>query len=178
MKMGFMKITLLLGLILVAYLAWRFVVRGDALVLATAKPGKEVSAQLKRVVPEKEIVIEISVGTPNTRISEIDMSRVLAEELGVSPPPGFTVEELPLTEKEKSDKDTVEFAAKFNQETLRWVGDLAVAPGVPAEIVIPASRAAFLDGRVDLIYRRKSGFGGATGMLRVPLSAKAPDKAS
>jgi len=54
-----MRIVGLVVLALIAYFVWRFVVRGDALVVITRDSGKKVTGAVTRVVPGKELVVEV-----------------------------------------------------------------------------------------------------------------------
>ncbi len=170
------KIVWLAILVPVVYLAWRFVVRGDALVLVAPAPGKRVSGAIKRIEPQKEIVVEIDSNADNNRITEISLSRQLASQLGIGPPSGFAEEPLPLTEKELKDKDAVAFAEKFNKETLRWAGNLVLAPNARTEILFPVRFTTLPSGYIDIVYRTKFAVGGGTALVRIDISPTPPTK--
>jgi hypothetical protein len=76
----------------IAYFAWRFVVRGDGLVLIGQDTGKRVTASLMQVVPNESLVIEIDNNDKRNAITVISMPRNIAETLGVSPPEGAHAE--------------------------------------------------------------------------------------
>jgi len=165
-----MKIIGILVLVLVAYFVWRFVVRGDGLVLITQDSGTHVSGTVKRVVPAKELVIEIINNGKERRVTQISMPKSVASQAGFSEPVDFKVEELPLTEDEKKDKETVAFVEQYNKENLRWVGDFTLPAESTTEFSIPASRISKASGSIDFQYESKAGPGGSISFFRVNLS--------
>ncbi len=172
-----MKIVGIAVLILVAYFVWRFVIRGDALVLVTPDAGGRVTAVVKRVVPDKEIVIEISNNSKANRITEISLSRAFAAQLGLSEPSGFRAETLPLSEGERKNREMAEYVEKYNKEEIRWVGNLALAPNAKTELVFPAKSASALTGEIRFQYEAKVGLGGSISWFRVNLAEQASNKA-
>lgn len=88
-------------LLLVAYFIWRLVVAGDGLVLIAADSGRKLVGSVKRVIPEQEILLEVINNDRENSISEISLSRQLANRLGLSQPAGFKEEPLPLTESDR-----------------------------------------------------------------------------
>jgi hypothetical protein len=171
-----MKFLIVVGVILTAYFVWRFVIRGDAVVLMLPDAGKRVTATVKRVIPDKGIVIEVDNNAKENRVTEISLLRSLASELGVSAPSGFTEEPLPLAEKEKNDKDAVEFVEKFNREKLRWVGNFPLAPNAKTDMVIPAKTATKLSGCIDFRYEAKLGLGGFISSFSVDIASQDTNK--
>lgn len=170
-----MKVLGLIVLVIVTYLAWRFVIQGDALVLFTPDDGNRVSAAVKRLEPGKELLIEITNNNKENRITEISMLRSLASRLGVSEPQGFKVEALPLTEGDKNNKETAEFVKEYNNNNLRWIGSFNLAPNSRTELAIPVTLMSLPSGSIDFQYEGKVGFGGSISFFQVSLSAQEPN---
>ena len=166
-----MKIIGIVLLVAVGYLIWRFVIRGDGLVLLSADTGKRVSANLKEVIPNQSLLIEIDNNDKPNFVTVISMPRELADSLGVKPPEGFAVETLPLTESEKEDEETVESAKNYDKETLRWSGNFELTPNGVTELRIPAERTADFSGRINFQYEAKAGFGGSISFFSVSLES-------
>jgi hypothetical protein len=145
---------------------------GDAIVFLSPAPTKRVTGVVKRLTPGKEIVIEIENDSKKNSVTEISLPRSLAAQLGVSVPSGFKEEALPLTEKEKTNKDSVEFAEKYNRGTLRWAGSFPLTPNGKSELIIPAT-GSFQNakGQIDFRYEEKLGFGGSISFFRVKLGS-------
>lgn len=165
-----MKILSVVVLVVFAYFVWRFVVRGDGLVLITHDTGKGVTGQVKSVIPGKELLIEITNNGKEQRITQVSMPRSVASKLGLGAPAAFRAEELPLTEREKKDKEMVTFVKQYNMENLRWVGDFVVPAESRIEFAIPASTVSPLAGSIDFQYEAKAGFGGSISQFRVNLA--------
>ena len=171
-----MKVIGVIVLVAIAYFLWRFVIRGDGLVLIGQDTGKRVTASLMQVVPNESLVIEIDNNDKRNAVTVISMPRNIAETLGVSPPEGFAAELMPLTEKEKKDKETVEFAEKYNAETLRWAGRLELAPNGVSVLRIPAKNTSELSGRIDFQYEAKVALGGSLSFFSLALAPPAPNQ--
>ncbi|MDX2418624.1 MAG: hypothetical protein QNK19_14275 [Xanthomonadales bacterium] len=85
-----MKIIGAAVVLFVGYFVWRFVVGGDALVFIRSDSGQKVVANVKRVILEQEILLDIKYrrGKLYYRVS---ISRQLVNRLGLSEPTGFVV---------------------------------------------------------------------------------------
>lgn len=173
-----MKYLAFVIIILIGFIVWRFVVRGDALFLLTANSGKQVTAKVKQVIPNTELIIEIDNNSREHHITEISMPRVLAMQLGVTKPIGFKEEVLPLTEEERIDKETVDFVKLYNKENIRWVGDFSLPPDAKIEITFPAADTSQLAGTIQFQYEAKLGFSGSIAFFRVDLAKPQSDRTS
>lgn len=162
-------VIILIILVVVAYLGWQFFLRGKPLVLVREASTKRVTGSLARIVPESELVIEVNNDAAKNTITNITVLRELASRLGLSAPQGFKEEALLLTEEEKKEKASVDFAKKFNWENLRWVGEMKLLPNEKTEIAIPAERTKGLSDYIDFQYESKSGLGGSISFFRVNL---------
>jgi hypothetical protein len=171
---GQMKISMIVLVMVVGFVAWRLL-SGGGLILVTPASADRVTAVVKQVVPNKEIVIEINNNSKNNSVSEITLSRATAAQLGVSPPQGFQQEPLPLTKDEANNKETADFVAQFNQENLRWVGKFPLAPDAKSELVIPAKSTAQPTGRIHFQYEAKVGLGGSISSFSVNLAQPGPN---
>ena len=171
-----MKIIGVVVLVIVTYFVWRFVVRGDGLVLVTRDTGRGVNGHLKSVTPGKELLIEIANNGKERRITQISMPRSVALQLGLAAPAGFNAEELPLTEVERKDKEMVTFVKQYNIENLRWVGDVVLPAESKIEFAIPALAASPLAGSIDFQYEGKAGFGGSISHFRVNLAERSQNE--
>lgn len=165
-----MKTIGIAGLLIVAYIVWRFVVRGDGLVILTHDTGIGVTGHLDSVVPGEQLLIEITNNGKERHITEISMPRSVASQLGFSEPSDFKVEALPLTEAEKKDKEMVDFVAQYNRENLRWVGYFTLRAESKTKFAIPASSASPLFGTIDFQYESKAGLGGSISHFRINLA--------
>lgn len=86
-----MKIIGAAVVLFVGYFVWRFVVGGDALVFIRSDSGQKVVANVKRVILEQEILLDINNIDEGNCITEISISRQLVNRLGLSEPTGFVV---------------------------------------------------------------------------------------
>lgn len=166
-----MKIIGIILLVMAAYFVWRFAVRGDALVLLSADTGKKVSARLKETIPNDSLVIEIDNNDKANFVTVISMPRDLAETMGASPPEGFKVERMPLSDSEQSDEETVEYAKNYDLQTVRWSGNLQLVPDEITELRIPMARTTGVAGRIDFQYESKVGFGGSISFFSLSLES-------
>jgi len=164
-----MKVVALVFLVLVGYFAWRFVFQGDGLVLLMPDSGQRVVAVVKRVVPDKELVIEINNNSKENRITEISMPRLLVSGIGLSVPPDFAEEALPLSGEDRKDRELVEYVEKYNMDNIRWVGNRELAPNAVTEFTFPVTSATRLAGYIDFQYEARVGFGGSISSFRVNL---------
>lgn len=171
-----MKIVGIILLALTAYFVWRFMVRGDALIMVTPGSDKRVTATMKRIVPAKELVVEVDNNSKESRVTQISLARSLVAQLGMSPPAGFKEELLPLTEKEKKDNDSVAFVEKYNKDNIRWIGTLVVPPDAKAEVVFPITTGADVKGFIQFQYEAKWGLGGSISHFRANLGTPEPNK--
>lgn len=171
-----MKVIVVALAILATYFIWRFVVRGDALVLTVPNSGKRVAATVKRVIPDKEIVIEVDNNEDKNRITQITILRSLVAEWGMSSPAEFKEEPLTLTEEEKKDKEEVAFVEKVNKEEMRWVGNVPLALNAKTELVFPVKTAQKLSGIIRIRYEKKLGLGGVISSLKVDLAGQEVNK--
>lgn len=172
-----MKIVGLVILALIAYFVWRFVVRGDALVVITRDSGKKVTGAVTRVVPGKELVVEVDNPSKEIRITEISLARALVAGLGISAPEGFREEALPLTAREREDPESVAFVERFNREHVRWVGSHVVPQEGRAQLVFPIARAAEASGFIHFRYEARWGIGGSISSFRARLGSPEPERA-
>jgi hypothetical protein len=163
------KIIAVVFLVLVGYFAWRFVFQGDALVLLTPDSGQRVVAVVNRVIPDKELVIEIDNNSKENRITGISMPRQLVSRIGLSVPPGFEEQALPLTGEDRKDRELVEYVEKYNMDNIRWVGNRELTPNAVTEFTFPVTSANRLAGHIDFQYEAKVGFGGSISSFRVNL---------
>lgn len=166
-----MKIIGIILLVAVGYFIWRFAIRGDALVLLGADTGKKVSASLKEVIPSQSLVIEIDNNDKQNFVTVISMPRELAESIGASPPEGFAVERMPLSEAEQRDEETVEYAKNYDLQTVRWSGNFELTPNGLTELRIPVTSTTELAGRINFQYEAKVGFGGSISFFSVSLES-------
>ena len=164
-----MKVVGIALLVMVAYFIWRFAIRGDALVLLGTETGKRVSASLKETKPNDSLVIEIDNNDKENFVTVISMPRDLAESMGASPPAGFKIERMPLSESEQSDEETVEYAKNYDLQTVRWSGNLQLVPDEVTELRIPVRSTADVAGRIDFQYESKVGFGGSISFFSLSL---------
>ncbi len=162
-----LRLLIFLALIALAWLIWRFVIRGDALVLVRPGQPAAVSARLSGFVPGDSMLMAFEVQSGRHRISEISLSRALAEALGLQAPDGFIVEDLPLSNKEQSDAAMRAFVADYNRDNLRWVGRFELAAEGTTELKFPMSAAEPVAGTIQLTYESKLGTGSSMSFLRV-----------
>lgn len=166
-----MRIIGIILLFVVAYFIFRFAIRGDGFVLLSGDTGKRVSATLIKVIPNQSMVIEIDNNEKPNFVTVISMYRDLAESLDASPPDGFVVESMPLTEAEQKDEETVEYAKNYDLQTVRWSGNFELTPDDVTELRIPVKNTANIAGRIDFQYEAKVGFGGSISFFSVSLEA-------
>jgi hypothetical protein len=101
---------------------------------------------------------------PHT-VTEIEMPKEWAQALGVSTPSGFT--EQPLAAEKKTDDQA--FIEKFNRETTRWVGQLAIPRDQDVVMSIPAKQPKAGSGTIRFRYESRGKFGGSIGFAQVTL---------
>jgi hypothetical protein len=166
-----MKIIGIILLVVIGYFIWRFTIRGDALVLLSTDSGKKVSAILNEVIPNQSLVIEIDNNDKQNFVTVISMPRELAESTGASPPEGFAVERMPLSEAERKDEETVEYVKNYNLQNVRWSGNFELTPNGLAELRIPVTSTTELAGRINFQYEAKVGFGGSISLFSVSLES-------
>lgn len=164
-----LKLLLLLVGMALAWFLWRFIVRGDALIWV--RPGAPaIRAMVSRVEPGQALVIAIEHPGQTQRLVEISLPRALSARLGLSPPPGFRPESLPLTPAEQADPAMVEFARQYNDEQLRWVGSLELSVGDSTELVLPMQAQALDAGQLRLQLEAGGRWGGIRTAIPVSLT--------
>jgi hypothetical protein len=90
-------------------------------------------------------------------VTEIHLPRELVQALGASPPNGFT--DAPYVAGPKVGDEA--FVQKFNQETVRWTGQLALPAEQDVVLNIPVLHASAGSGTIQLRYEHRSALGGS-----------------
>jgi len=90
-------------------------------------------------------------------VTEIHLPRELAQALGASPPSGFTDEPY-IAGPKVGDEAWVQ---KFNRETVRWVGHLALPPEQDIILTIPAQNPRAGSGTIQFRYEYRGLLGGS-----------------
>src|SRR5204863_183276 len=98
-------------------------------------------------------------------VTEISMGREWARALGASPPSGFVEE--PLIAETKEDDQA--FIDKFNRETVRWVGRLAIPRDQDIFVSIPAQQPRAGSGAIQFQYRYRGKLGGSIQSAQLTL---------
>ncbi len=166
-----LRLLVFLVLIVLAYLIWRFVVRGDALVLVRPGQPAAVSARMNRFVPGQSMAIGFGVHSGRHRITEISLERSLAQSLGLQTPSGFTIEDLPLSGKEQNDPAMRAFVADYNRDNLRWVGSFELAAEGESELLFPLSASEPVSGILRFTVETRLGAGKSMTFLQVAIAA-------
>lgn len=99
-------------------------------------------------------------------LSEIDLPRSLALELGLEAPPGF--EPTPLTAERGDD---AEFVENYNRERLRLLGNQPLPPRAEVILDLPAKHAAAGAGTLRFTYGFQRRLGGVTRFALIELAA-------
>jgi hypothetical protein len=166
------KILIVIIVLLVAYFAWRFIIIGAPIVFMTKAGEKPITAIVKEVRANKEIILEINSDSNTYKIDQITLPRELASRLKISPPVGFREELLSVSKDEESNKEAVDFVAKFNSETLRWIGNFQIQPNSKSFIVLPVNNTTTMEGKIYFKYSVKHIIGGTISTFNVNLSDK------
>jgi hypothetical protein len=98
-------------------------------------------------------------------VTEIKMPREWVQVLGASPPSGFA--EQPLVAEKKTDDQA--FIEKFNRETVRWIGQLAVPKDQDVVVLIPAQHPRIGSGTIRFQYEYRGKLGGSIQFSQVTL---------
>lgn len=165
------RLLILLALLSLVYLIWRFVVRGDALVLVRPGQPAAVTAWLNRFVPGEALAIAFRIHSGRHRITEISLARSLAQSLGLQAPSGFSVEDLPLSRKEQNDAAMRAFVADYNRDNLRWVGSFELTADSESELVFPMTVTEATAGILRFTCETRLGTGFSMSFLQVAVGA-------
>jgi hypothetical protein len=101
-------------------------------------------------------------------VTEIELPRELAQALGASPPSGFTDE--PYVAGPKVGDEA--FVQKFNQETVRWVGQLALPAEQDVVLSIPAQQPRAGSGTIQFRYEHRGTLGGSIRFCLLKLESQ------
>lgn len=123
------------------------------------------------------IELEFSGEDSDYRVTDFSVSRELAARLGMSTPVGFREELMPL-EEDETDTETAEFVAEWNAENLQWVCDLAIAPGEPIVVRIPATDPLAASGPLSISYEQVSTLGGHWSSSTLMVNETTPETTS
>lgn len=99
-------------------------------------------------------------------LTEIDLPRSLALELGLEAPAGF--EPTPLAAERGDD---VQFVESYNRERLRWLGNHPLPPRSEVILDLPAKHAAAGVGTLRFTYGFQRRLGGVTRFALIELGA-------
>jgi hypothetical protein len=102
-------------------------------------------------------------------ITDISAPRACAIALGLTAPPGFREEAMPLEAKERKDPEVVEFARKFDAENILWAGSLPVAFGKATLVRLPATAPTAGTCKLSVGYERRGRFGGMAAQASVTI---------
>ncbi len=156
--------------LLVVLLIW--LSRTAFVFLAPEGAFPEVNARQLEDPSGTAVVVELELSGEKSgyRITDLSLSRHLAQSLGLSAPEDFTEEPLPLASSERDDPEIVRFVEQFNAENIRWIGDLEILPATPIVLRIPASDPLAEAGPLDIGYERSTGLGGHASGTRLVLN--------
>jgi hypothetical protein len=101
-------------------------------------------------------------------VTEIHLPRELAQVMGISPPNGFTDE--PYVAGPKVGDEA--WVQKFNRETVRWVGQLALPPEQDVVLTIPAQHARAGKGTIQFRYEHRGMLGGSIRSCMLTLESQ------
>lgn len=101
-------------------------------------------------------------------LTEIHLPRELAQALGAFPPSGFTEE--PYVAGPKVGDET--FVQKFNRETVRWVGQLALPAEQDVVLTIPVQQARAGSGTIQFRYEHRGALGGSIRFCMLTLESQ------
>ena len=101
-------------------------------------------------------------------VTEIHLPRELAQALGASPPSGFADE--PYVAGPKVGDEA--WVQKFNRETVRWVGQLALPAEKDIVVSIPVQQARAGSGTIQFRYEHRSAFGGSIRSCMLTLESQ------
>lgn len=164
-----MEVFIGLGLILAAYFFWRFVIRGDALVLIGPPAQKRIQVAVAEVIPNQKIVLAVNNPGSATTITSIVAPRSVVSLLELDPPEGFVASPLPLSEQEAHHPQTVAFVEEFNRENVQWVGRYRLKPKALNYLEIPSRKTASLRGRLTFELQGRWGLGSSIEIINVDL---------
>lgn len=101
-------------------------------------------------------------------VTEIQLPRELVQALGASPPSGFTDE--PYVAGPKVGDEA--WVQKFNRETVRWVGQLALPAEQDVVLSIPVQQPRAGTGTIQFRYEHRSTFGGSIRFCELKLESQ------
>ena len=101
-------------------------------------------------------------------VTEIHLPRELAQALGASPPTGFTDEPYVVGPKVGDEA----FVQKFNRETVRWVGQLALPAEQDVVLTIPVQQAHAGSGTIQFRYEHRGALGGSIRFCMLTLESQ------
>ena len=101
-------------------------------------------------------------------VTEIHLPRELAQALGASPPSGFT--DAPYVAGPKVGDEA--WVQKFNRETVRWVGQLALPAEQDVIVAIPVQQARAGSGTIQFRYEHRGMLGGSIRSCMLKLESE------
>ena len=107
-------------------------------------------------------------------VTEIHLPREMVQALGASPPSGFTDE--PYVAGPKVGDES--FVQKFNQETVRWVGQLVLPVEQDVVLTIPILHASASSGTIQFRYEHRGAFGGSIRFCVLKLESQSHNNSS
>lgn len=148
-------------LLFVAYVAW-------VLFRASGNLGESPTAHAE-ILTDK---IRVSVSFPNAdseyQITEVLLSREIANNLGVSAPEGFSSEPYTLDDTgDPKSEDSANWVEEANSEDIRWVGRRPLTQDAVTTIDFPIQNEARGEIVLRFQYERKLGMGGQMSFFSV-----------
>jgi hypothetical protein len=101
-------------------------------------------------------------------VTEIHLPRELAQALGASPPSGFTDE--PYVAGPKVGDEA--WVQKFNRDTVRWVGQLALPAEQDVVLTIPVQQSRAGSGTIQFRYEHRGVLGGSIRSCMLKLESQ------
>jgi hypothetical protein len=145
-----------LFVLLLAALVYRLS-RGPIVFSTTSTSSFTVLAVRDESASSLRCMLRLSGQDAPYALTEMQVSRELAQALGASPPNGFVEE--PLVAGPKVGDEA--FVQKFNAETVRWVGQIELPTEQNVVLNIPVQRPQAGRGTIRFRYERRGALGGS-----------------
>lgn len=151
---------IIIAAVLFAGFALVLLVVNPVLVLIQDGPGSRIESKLSLEADAIVCDLRLRDAKEDRFITELSLSRPVAERLKIAAPAGFRAE--PLADA-KSDPAWVE---NWNRENVRFTGRVRISPDMPLILTFPAAAASLESTEINGRFETGKTFGNVLGFFK------------
>ncbi len=156
-----LKVVGVILLLSVAYVAW-------VIFRASSSIGESPTAHAETLADKIRVTVSFPNADSEYQITQVLLSRVIADELGVSPPHGFSLAPFALDDTgDPTSKESADWVEEANNRDIRWVGMLPLRSDAVTTLDFPLEKKPRTKIVFRFQYERKLALGGQIAFFNV-----------